>query len=160
MIIKYFLLLFITCNLYSQEMIGRIDKFDLPELGIYNIKAKLDTGAKTSSINCGSIIPTGYKQVKFIVMDAKNNRFTDDYFIEDISRISRVRSSNGEVEKRYFINTKIIIYGKEYDMEVSLSSRKDMLYPLLIGRELLNKGFNVDVTKKFLSYKQKKELQE
>ena len=157
---KFIVLILLTLSLYSQETLGRVDKFDLPELNIYNIKAKLDTGAKTSSLNCSSVVPTGYKQVKFIVMDGKNNRLTKGYVTKDISRISKVKSSNGEVEKRYFINTKIIIYGKVYDMEVSLTFRKDMLYPLLIGRELLNNGFIIDVRKKFLSYKRKKELQE
>lgn len=157
---KFIVLILLTLSLYSQETLGRVDKFDLPELNIYNIKAKLDTGAKTSSLNCSSVVPTGYNQVKFIVMDGKNNRLTKGYVTKDISRISKVKSSNGEVEKRYFINTKIIIYGKVYDMEVSLTFRKDMLYPLLIGRELLNNGFIIDVRKKFLSYKRKKELQE
>lgn len=151
-IILFFLIAF---NLYAQDIIGRIDKFDLPELNIYNIKAKIDTGAKTSSINCGQIIPIGNNQVKFIVMDNKNKRLTDKYIVKNISRISKVKSSNGDVQKRYFINTKIIIYAKVYDIEVSLSSRKGMLYPLLIGRELLNQGFVIDVTKKYLSYNQK-----
>ena len=156
MIMKYILLILITFSLYAENTLGRIDKFDLPELNIYNIKAKIDTGAKTSSINCTDIIPTGYNQVKFIVLDGNNKRLTKGYITKNISRVSKVKSSNGEVEKRYFINTKIIIYAKVYNIEISLSSRKDMLYPLLIGRELLNQGFVIDVTKKFLSYKKKR----
>ncbi|QSZ42920.1 peptidase [Sulfurimonas aquatica] len=157
---KYIFLLFLVLALNAQETIGRIDKFDLPEFNISNIKAKLDTGAKTSSLHCSSIMPTGYNKVKFIVMDSKNNSLSNGYVVKDISRVSKVKSSNGKAEKRYFINTKILIYGKVYEIELSLSSRGEMLYPLLIGRELLNKGFVVDVTKKFLSYKKKREREE
>ncbi|WP_415397462.1 ATP-dependent zinc protease [Sulfurimonas sp. CS5] len=160
MIIKYIVLLFIAFNLYAQDTLGRIDKFDMPKLNIYNVTAKIDTGAKTSSINCDDITPVGHNQVSFVVLDANNKRLTDGYVTKDISRISKVKSSNGVVQTRYFINTKIIIYGKSYNMEVSLSSRKEMLYPLLIGRELLNKGFIIDVTKEFLSYNEKRKTQE
>lgn len=160
MIIKYIVLVFITFNLYAQDTLGRIDKFDMPELNIYNVVAKIDTGAKTSSINCDDITPIGHNQISFVVLDGNNERLTKGYVTKNISRISKVKSSNGVVQTRYFINTKIIIYGKSYNMEVSLSSRKEMLYPLLIGRELLNKGFIIDVTKKFLSYNKKRKTQE
>lgn len=157
---KYIILLLFSLSLYAQDILGRIDKFDLPELKISNIKAKMDTGAKTSSLYCSNITPIGENKVKFIVVNTQENSLSKRYITKDISRVSKVKSSNGDVQARYFINTKIIIYGKIYNMELSLSSRNEMLYPFLIGRELLNQGFIVDTTKKYLSYNQKRKPQE
>lgn len=153
---KYLILLILILNLHAQNILGKIDKFDLPDLGVYNIKAKIDTGAKTSSLHCSDMIQVGDSLVRFIVLDNKNNNLTDEYITKPISRISYVKSSNGKSEKRYFIKTRIIIYNKIYDMELSLSNRDSMIYPLLIGRELLDKGFIIDTTKKYLSFKEKK----
>ncbi len=144
---KYFLLILLVFNLYAKDVLGKIDKFDLPELGIYNIKAKIDTGAKTSSLRCTSIKPLDNNLVQFISLGKHNTK--------PISRVSYVKSSNGKSEKRFFINTTIEIYHKLYPLELSLSSREDMIYPLLVGRELLNQGFIVDTSKKYLSYKEK-----
>ncbi len=141
---KYFLLILLVFNLYAKDVLGKIDKFDLPELGIYNIKAKIDTGAKTSSLRCTSITPINNNFVQFIS--------SGKHITKPISRVSYVKSSNGKSEKRFFINTTIEIYNKIYALELSLSSRKAMIYPLLIGRELLNQGFVVDTSKKYLSY--------
>ena len=152
---KYFILLCLTLNLYAQDTLGMVDTFDLPELNIYNINAKIDTGAKTSSLHCGDIVPIKNNLVKFIVLDSKNKKLTDDYIVKSISRISNVKSSTGNIQKRYFIKTKIVIYNKIYNIEVSLSFRDTMKYPLLIGRELLKQGFIVDVGKQNLSYKAK-----
>ena len=153
---KYLILVFLTINLYALDTLGMVDKFDLVELNIYNIKAKIDTGAKTSSLHCTDIVPLKNNLVKFIVLNEKNEKLTDDHVIKTISRISNVKSSNGDVQKRYFVKTKIVIYNKIYTMEVSLSFRDTMKYPLLIGRELLKQGFIVDVSKQNLSYKAKK----
>lgn len=152
---KYLIILFIGISLYAVETLGRIDKFDLPELKLKNLKAKIDTGAKTSSLHCISIDPTNDGYVKFIVLDKGNNKFTGRYITKKVHRVGYVRSSNGKEEKRYFIKTPIIIYNKIYSMEVSLSFRGSMKFPLLIGRELIKQDFIVDVKKVNLSYSSK-----
>ncbi|QOY51330.1 ATP-dependent zinc protease family protein [Candidatus Sulfurimonas baltica] len=154
---RFLILIFLVCTLYSQEILGKVDRFDLPEFNIYNIQAKIDTGAKTSSLHCTEITQIEDSLVKFIVLNNKNERLTDGYVVKPISRISDVKSSNGKTEKRYFIKTKIVIYNKTYDIEVSLAYRDTMRYPLLIGRELLKQGFVVDVNKKDLSYNSKQQ---
>ena len=140
-------------NLFSQELIlGKTDKFDLPELELQAVRAKIDTGAKTSSLHCMTIKPDGNGSVKFIVLDERNKKFTGKFITKKITRIADVKSSNGTVQKRYFIQTPIIVYGKTYTMELSLSFRGSMKFPLLIGRELIQQGFLVDVTKTDLSF--------
>lgn len=152
---KFLILILFTYSLYGQNILGKVDKFDLPELGIYNMKAKIDTGAKTSSIHCLEITPLRDNFVKFRVLN--DGDISDKkYITKSISRISNVKSSNGKYEQRYFIRTNIIVYKKTYDIEISLSSRENMVYSLLIGRELLQQGFIVDISKKYLSCKSKK----
>jgi hypothetical protein len=63
-----------------------------------------------------------------------------------------VKSSNGETELRFFIQTRIEFFDSLYTIEFSLTDRSAMKYPLLIGRKFLKKGpFVVDVTRKNLS---------
>ncbi len=140
-------------NIFSQELIlGKIDKFDLPDLNLKSVRAKIDTGAKTSSLHCVTIKPTKDGYVKFITLDENNKKFTGDYITKKISRIANVKSSNGTIQTRYFIQTPIVIYNKTYNIELSLSFRGSMKFPLLIGRELIKQDFLVDVTKKDLSF--------
>jgi len=152
---KYLFLLFFAFSLYGQNILGRVDQFDLPELSLYDIKAKIDTGAKTSSVDCFEIIPLKNNYVKFRVIDSNESK-SYKYITKPVSRVSNVKSSNGKSQRRYFIYTTIVIYDMTYKLELSLSSRKNMKYPLLIGRELLKQGFIVDVSKENLSYKSKK----
>jgi len=147
-----FIFILIT-NIFSQELIlGKIDKFDLPDLNLKSVRAKIDTGAKTSSLHCVTIKPTKDGYVKFITLDENNKKFTGDYITKKISRIANVKSSNGTIQTRYFIQTPIVIYNKTYNIELSLSFRGSMKFPLLIGRELIKQDFLVDVTKKDLSF--------
>jgi len=152
---KLLAILFLSISLFGNQILGKVDKFDLPELKLKNIKVKIDTGAKTSSLHCMSISPLKNGYVKFIILDKNNKKFTGNYMIKEISRVGFVKSSNGKKEKRYFIKTPVVIYGQTYNMELSLSFRGSMKYPLLIGRELIKQDFLVDVTKEDLSYKKK-----
>merc|ERR1711879_668266 len=71
----------------------------------------------------------------------------------------KVRSSNGHLQLRYVIRTHIILFGKPYKAEFSLSDRSQMKNPILIGRKLLQDRFIVDVSQKNLSYDHKKSIQ-
>ncbi|WP_421874539.1 ATP-dependent zinc protease [Marinoscillum sp.] len=139
----------------NKKIIGRADKVDLPDLGIMDAKAKVDTGAYTSSIHCKRIkvnenvlsfqLPTEV-QGKAVV----KNFQTKDFFQKSI------RSSNGETQKRYIIKTSIVLFGKSYQAEFSLTDRSRMKNPILLGRKLLKEKFLVDVSQKNLSYDEKK----
>ena len=144
-------ILLLTINLFSKEILGEIDKFDLPLLNLKNIEARIDTGATSSSIHCLKIEKANEKTIKCITLDNKE-------FIKPISKIARVRNSNSITEERFFIKTKIRIFEKDYEIELSLNNRENMKYPLLIGRELLNQGFIVDVSQKNLSFENKNRI--
>lgn len=142
---KYLIFFIFFTNLFSKEILGEIDKFNLPLFNLNNIEARIDTGAKTSSIHATKIEIIENKYVKFLVLGKYQ-------FLEPIYKIQEVKSSNGQKSKRVFIKNKIEIFDKDYEIILSLNDRKNMKFPLLIGRELLEKGFIVDVSKQNLSF--------
>ena len=144
-------ILLLTINLFSKEILGEIDKFDLPLLNLQNIEARIDTGATSSSIHCINIEKINNNMIKFKLLGDKE-------FIKPISKIANVKNSNGKVQSRFFIKTTIKIYNKDYEIELSLNNRKNMKYPLLVGREVLNQGFIVDVSRKNLSFENKNRI--
>ena len=144
-------ILLLTINLFSKEILGEIDKFDLPLLNLQNIEARIDTGATSSSIHCTNIEKINNNMIKFKLLGKEE-------FIKPISKIANVKNSNGKVQSRFFIKTTIKIYNKDYEIELSLNNRENMKYPLLVGRELLNQGFIVDVSQKNLSFENKNKI--
>ena len=148
----FVVILFIQCLFAENLLIGKYDRIDLPQLHLENLKAKIDTGAKTSSLHCIYIEQTEDNKVIFDVLDKTHKKYKEEKYILPIKRIATVRSSNGLVEKRYVISTEVIIFDKSYDVEFTLRNRKKMDYPILLGREFLEKGFIVDVNKQYLSF--------
>ena len=63
-----------------------------------------------------------------------------------VYKIKKVKSSNGTSQERIFVKTIIELSGKQYEAELSLTDRKDMTYPMLIGRKYLEGRFLVDVS--------------
>lgn len=154
---KFLLLMaFSICNLLANDLIiGKYDRVDLPKLKLENLKAKIDTGAKTSSLHCSYIKQIDENTVTFEVLDDTHKKYRKKIYSMPIKRIAKVRSSNGIVETRFVISTEVIIFNKSYLTEFTLRNRKKMNYPILLGRELLKKNFLVDVRKEYLSYSRK-----
>ncbi|APW64812.1 hypothetical protein LPB137_02590 [Poseidonibacter parvus] len=151
----FFLFISIQFLIANSTVIGKYDRVDLPLLKLKNLRAKVDTGAKTSSLHCMLIKQIEDGKVEFDVLDKSHKKYKDQKYIMPIKRIAKVRSSNGIVEKRYVISTEVIIFNKSYEVEFTLRDRKKMSYPILLGREFLEKDFIVDVRKKNLSFIQK-----
>ena len=138
----------------NKILIGRKDKIDLPDFGIYNVNAKVDTGAYTSSIHCTKIkLIDGilHFQIPGLIEREVKNFQTNSYSIK------KVKSSNGKTESRYTIKTHILLFGNLYYEEFTLTDRSKMKNPILLGRKVLMKRFIVDVSKKDLSYNMKNE---
>lgn len=141
-------------NTNQKKIIGRLEKIDLPDLSIFNMDAKIDTGAYTSSLHCHDITVekiSGRLYVRFYVLDPDHPEYEEKPFESPVHKIKRVRSSNGEIEERVIIKQKIHFFGLNKKIELSLTNRSKMRYPVLIGRKFLNGKFIVDVSKKFLS---------
>lgn len=142
------------------QLIGRSDVIDMPELGLHNVDAKTDTGAYTSSIHCSRIKKKkesdGTEVVTFTIPGSKlHEKGLHHFKVKDFEE-RKIRSSNGEIQKRYVIKTQIVLFGRKIRAEFSLADRSSMKFPVLLGRKLLQNRFIVDVSKKDLSQTEKK----
>lgn len=145
-----------------KKIIGRKDKADFPELFLKNINCKVDTGAYTSSIHCHHIQEVeldGTKFIEFQLLGPTHTKFQDEKFRTKRYKKKRIKNSFGKSEWRFVIETSIALFGNEYPVELSLSERSEMKYPILLGRKLLRGRFIVDISQYNLSFKMKqKEL--
>ena len=138
--------------------IGRVDKVDFPDLFLEDIDVKIDSGAYTSSIHCSNIEETtidGSPFVKFKLLDPEHSFYNNKEFTSKNYASKIVKSSNGMSEKRIMIQTQIIIFNTTFPIYLTLSERKDMKFPILLGRKFMNKKFIIDIAKKNLSHKLK-----
>ncbi len=135
----------------DKKVIGRVDVVNFPKLNLNEISIKIDTGAYTSSIHCKDIEEVdGVLKCKFL--DDTHPNYNGKEFSFNNYDVVYVRSSNGQVDVRYSIDSNIKIFNKVYKISLSLSSRDDMRYPVLIGRKFLTKKFIVDTEFSNLSF--------
>lgn len=133
---------------HTKTIIGRREWASLPAFGLKRVKVKIDTGAYSSSIHVSSVQEIdGVLHVVFL--DNEHPEFHSNAHSFTEFRKKKVKSSNGHVQERYFIRTKIELAEKTLLTEFSLTERKGMRYPILIGRKTLNKRFIVDPSLKY-----------
>lgn len=125
------------------KIIGRREFLDFPELGIFHIEGKIDTGAYTSSIHCESIVVLQEEGKPVLYVTIEQNEMKLLRF-EKFSR-KTIKNSFGEMEERYVIKTVFHIGEKKIRSVISLSNRDNMRFPVLIGRRLLKGKFLIDV---------------
>ena len=128
-------------------------------LGLDDIPVKIDTGAYTSSIHCSQVVEkvvNKRKVLSFHLLGPDSEGYSGAEICATEYSISQVKSSSGHLEERYVIETVIEMFGEEIPIELSLSDRGEMKFPVLLGRKLLRSKFIVDVSLKDLSFKSKK----
>lgn len=124
-------------------VIGWRELVDLPELGLARIPAKIDSGARTSSLHALALEEferEGERFVRFAV-DWDGERRECEAIHVDIRGIT---SSNGETQRRFVIKSPLKIGKLSFRAEISLADRSDMRFPMLIGRSALRRRFVVD----------------
>jgi ribosomal protein S6--L-glutamate ligase len=110
----------------------------LPGLGLHALKAKIDTGARTSALHASDIEqfgPASRPKVRFVVHPSPERRDIAIVCSAPVAGRREITSSNGETEQRYVIETALRIGGLEWPIEVSLTNREQMTYRMLIGRQ-------------------------
>ena len=127
----------------TKTVVGWEEWVGLPQLGLPLIKAKVDTGAKTSAIHAENIkvfSKQGKKYVSFHINPIqKSTKIRVKCTAELVDR-RYVTDSGGHREKRYVIRTPIIIGRKVYDIELTLSDRQTMVFRMLLGRQAMSKA--------------------
>ncbi|KPZ52781.1 ATP-dependent zinc protease [Pseudoalteromonas sp. S3776] len=117
--------------------VGWREWLSLPELGIEKIKAKVDTGARTSCIHAVNIEEyqkNGEKWVKFIAQPLQGDEQTQVKCSAKVKKIKAVTSSSGQKEMRYFIETTLHAGQHSWPIEVTLTNRATMKFRMLLGR--------------------------
>ena len=144
----------------SRLIVGWQEWVALPELGLPALKAKIDTGAKTSALHTHFIEPYGNGRrlkVRFAVRPSPESGDLEIAASADVVDRREVLSSNGVPELRYVIMTTLRIGGREWPIEVTLTNRERMAYRMLIGRQAIRSDMLVDCGASFrqprLSYR-------
>lgn len=131
----------------NKPIIGWSEYVDFPLWGIQGLKAKVDTGARSSALHVENLVLLPGDHAKFDVVIGRR-KFKKKHVMAKIVKWARVRSSTGEYTKRCFVRTLIRLGPIQKPIEISLVSREKMLFRMLIGRKVLEHDFLVDVSKK------------
>ncbi|MEO1563774.1 MAG: 30S ribosomal protein S6--L-glutamate ligase [Pseudomonadota bacterium] len=124
----------------------------LPDLGLPAVRAKVDTGARTSALHAVEIEPFGRStnpKVRFLVHPIPENM---DLMIPCSAKVldqREVTSSNGESELRYVIETDLKVGDATWPIELTLTNRLGMSVHMLLGRQALHEGVQVNATERF-----------
>lgn len=124
----------------------------LPDLGIPAIKAKIDTGARTSALHAFQIEPFGPINAPLVRFTVHPIARRDDIEIVCSAPIvarREVTSSNGESELRYVIATRVQMGDREWPIDITLTNRATMSYRMLIGRQAIREDMYVDPASSF-----------
>lgn len=134
-------------------LIGWQEWCALPELHLPAIKAKIDTGAKTSVLHAHEITPfyrSGSLYVSFVVYPLqKNLNFTQSCTAKVIDQ-RMIMNSTGHQEKRYVIQTSIMMGPIVWEIDITLTDRGPLLFRMLLGRNALKGHSIIDPSKKLL----------
>ena len=135
----------------SQIRVGWEEWLSLPELGLPALKAKVDTGAKTSALHAFDIEPFGRTRprVRFMVQPIPARPDLVIACSADIVDQREVTSSNGESEMRYVIETNVKMGDEMWPIEVTLTNRTNMSYHMLLGRQALGDRLTVAPSDRF-----------
>lgn len=136
-------------------VIGWKEYVDLPELGIYGIKAKIDTGARTSALHVTSLalreaLADGSAEVDLgVALKGRRGERRVAARARVLRRI-RVTDSGGHAELRPLIETEMVLGPVRKRVRVTLTDRSGMLFRMIVGRKAVEGDFIVDPDKKYL----------
>ena len=133
----------------------------LPGLGVEWLKAKIDTGAQTSSLHAFALRPFGRDGEDWVRFELHPwQRSAADPMVVELPVHDRrtVRSSSGHVQDRYVVLLDLRLSGRIVPAEVTLTRRDAMGFRMLVGREVLRRGFLVDSSGSYLGDKPPKEV--
>ena len=125
-------------------LIGWNEYVDVPDWGIRRLRAKVDTGAKSSALHVENIEELPRDRVRFDVVLHREKRDRRVHVTTRVSRRGRVRSSTGHYETRIFVKVPLHVGPVVREVEVSLVDRERMIFRMLLGRTALAGPFLID----------------
>jgi hypothetical protein len=135
-------------------VIGWREWVALPDLGIAGVKAKVDTGARSSAIHTHDyeIYETalGERRVRFHLHPLRTRKWLELECDAPVTGLREVKDSGGHVELRPFLRTTVTLGGIEWPVDLSLTNRESMRFRMLLGRAALRGRFRVDPARSYL----------
>ena len=125
----------------------------LPDLGLPVIKAKVDTGARTSCLHAFSVEPfekNGKEWVRFGIHPHQDDLETEVFCEAEVIDKRMVTDSGGHKEERFVIRTELMLADQRWPIEVTLTNRDSMLFRMLLGRTAMGKKVIVSPSESFL----------
>lgn len=132
-------------------LIGVAERIDLPDWGITGLKAKIDTGARTSAVHVEDLVHLGRNRVRFRVLLSAAHDARGVWVEARVVRRAHVRPSSGVEEERLFVRTRLKLGALEKDVEVSLAYRGPMRFRMLLGRTALGSDVLIDPSRRYLA---------
>lgn len=137
----------------QRRVIGWREWVGLPELGIAAIKAKIDTGARTSVIHAWNIVLDERRGGSWVAFDLHPIQRNNKEIVSCralLLGVREIRNSGGHVERRYVIRTKLQLGSKIWPIDLSLTNRDAMGFRMLLGRAAIRRRAMVDPGRSFL----------
>ncbi len=138
----------------TELTIGWKEWVSLPDLKIPAIKAKVDTGARTSALHASQItlFTKGSEQwVRYVVRPLRKHPEIEIQCESELLDRRDVKNSGGQIESRFFIETTVVVGGAMWSAALSLTSRDDMLFRMLLGRTTLTDKVVIHPGDKYLT---------
>lgn len=134
----------------EKRVVGNKEKVSFPDQHREHIVARIDSGARSSSVHCDAIWEEEMRGKKVLCCHFLKRSKTVVRFTRFKRR--KIKSSNGQIEMRYVVNLKIRLGDCEKITQVSLTDRSTMNYSVLLGRRFLEKDFLIDVSGSYLQH--------
>ena len=138
--------------------VGWREWVDLPDLALSDIKAKVDTGARTSAIHAFAIEPYregGVLRVRFRIQPAHRDNRIEQLCHAEVLDARQVKNSGGVSEERYVIGTTLKLGDNSWPIELTLTARDNMKFRMLLGRTALNGRALVNPERSYLTGRRK-----
>ncbi len=134
-------------------VIGWREQLALPDLGIKEIKAKIDTGARSSALHAFDVETfkrEGKRMIRFKIHPYQRDSYRTVTAEAELLDQRQVRNSGGQAQVRPVIQTTVELNGYAFPIELTLTNRDVMGFRMLLGRQAVRRRFLVDASRSFL----------
>ena len=138
--------------MHDLPLIGWREWLSLPALGLPAIKAKVDSGARTSALHVAVLEEFQRDGVTWLRFAVDSGRRNCAAVLCEAPACDRraVTDSGGNTAERWFIRTMIGLAGRAFPAEINLTNRRNMLFPMLLGRSALSDRFRIDPARSYV----------